>query len=120
MKLTILLKKTLKIGAKLAGGYSFGFDHEYIGANIAYTKRSLLYANYGLDRLVQQEKIYSKKSEYLVFHEHFHELRNDIGVYVQELRDRFITDKELFQNSYGLLTTFALRGTKHRTCISFH
>ena len=84
------VEETLKIGAKLAGGYSFGFDYEYIGANIAYTKRSLLYANYGLDRLVQLKgKNLFKKTEYLVFHEHLHELRNDIGVYVQELRDRF-------------------------------
>lgn len=84
------VEETLKIGAKLAGGYSFGFDHEYMGANIAYTKRSLYYANCGLNRLAQlKEKDLFKKSEYLAFHERFHELRNDIGVYVQELRDRF-------------------------------
>ncbi len=84
------VEEALKVGVKLAGGYSFGFDHEYMGANIAYTKRSLLYANNGLNRLVQlKEKGLFKKSEYLSLHERFHELRNDIGVYVQELRDRF-------------------------------
>src|SRR5690606_9194001 len=31
----------LKIGAKLAGGHTFGFEPDYIGANIAYSKKAL-------------------------------------------------------------------------------
>lgn len=82
--------ETLKIAAKLAGGYSFGFEHEYMGANIAYTKRALYYANNGLKQMshLKGSRLF-KKAEYLDFNERFFELRNDIGVYVQELRDRF-------------------------------
>lgn len=82
--------ETLKIGAKLAGGYSFGFEPEYIGANIAYTKKALKYSNLALALLqAQRSEAYFDAVEYGNFHERIFELRNDIGVYVQELRDRF-------------------------------
>lgn len=80
----------LKITAKLAGGYSFGFEQDVLGGNIAYTKKALYSANTALVYLQQMKKesfftslIYSK------FHNRLFELRNDIGIYVQELRDRF-------------------------------
>lgn len=82
--------ESLKIGAKLAGGYSFGFETEYLGANIAYTKKALKYANLSLALLQSlSAKDYFDKKAYYDFHGRFFELRNDIGVYVQELRDRF-------------------------------
>ncbi|MEQ9266440.1 MAG: hypothetical protein RLN81_14515 [Balneolaceae bacterium] len=82
--------ESLKIGAKLAGGYSFGFETEYLGANIAYTKKALKYANLSLALLQSlSAKDYFDKRTYQDFHSRFFELRNDIGVYVQELRDRF-------------------------------
>lgn len=46
----------MKIGAKLAGGYSFGFEREYLGANIAYTKKALKSANQALTLLAGSEK----------------------------------------------------------------
>lgn len=80
----------LSIGAKLAGGYGFGFDVEYIGANIAYTKKALAFANNGL-RLIAtlKNEVYFTKEDYFSFHSRLFELRNDIGIYIQELRDMF-------------------------------
>ena len=81
---------SLKIGAKLAGGYSFGFEPEYLGANIAYTKKALTFANQSLGMLqaLKTESIFAKK-QYTDFHSRLFELRNDIGIYLQELRDMF-------------------------------
>lgn len=80
----------LKIAAKLAGGYSFGFDAEYLGANITYTKKALNFANQSLDMLqyLKTERVF-KAQEYQDFHSRLFELRNDIGVYIQELRELF-------------------------------
>ena len=82
--------ETLKIGAKLAGGYSFGFEADYLGANIAYTKKALKCSNLALALLkaLKNEKYFSKQ-QYSIFHELIFEIRNDIGIYVQELRNRF-------------------------------
>ncbi len=83
---------SLKIGAKLAGGYSFGFEQEFLGANIAYTKKALKYANQSLEYIQKlKNSPYFTKSSYGEFHGRLFELRNDIGIYVQELRDRFNT-----------------------------
>lgn len=80
----------LKIGAKLAGGYSFGFEADYLGANIAYTKKALKSSNLSLALLqAQRSEEYFSSEVYSGFHERIFEIRNDIGVYTQELRDRF-------------------------------
>ncbi len=80
----------LKIGAKLAGGYSFGFEQDVIGGNIAYTKKALYSANDGLRYLHKiKDEPFITPAVYASFHERLFEIRNDIGVYVQELRDRF-------------------------------
>lgn len=81
----------LKIGAKIAGGYSFGFDRDFLGGNIAYTKKALYCANDALTILQQDFKGNSvlPKKKYYFFHEQLFTLRNDIGIYVQELRERF-------------------------------
>ena len=82
--------ETLKIGAKLAGGHSFGFEQEYIGANIAYSKKALASANraLGLIQSLKKKSLFQKK-DYTEFHAVLFELRNDIGIYIQELRDQF-------------------------------
>ena len=81
---------SLKIGAKLAGGYSFGFEPEYLGANIAYTKKALACANQCLSLMTSLKSAdYFTKAAYGDLNSRLFELRNDIGVYVQELRDRF-------------------------------
>ena len=80
----------MKIGAKLAGGYSFGFETDYLGANIAYTKKALSCANNCLKMLPSLKgQAFISKEKYQEHYNRFFELRNDIGVYVQELRDRF-------------------------------
>ncbi|MEX0843714.1 MAG: hypothetical protein WD022_00460, partial [Balneolaceae bacterium] len=78
--------ETLKIGAKLAGGHSFGFEQDYIGANIAYSKKALGSANRALELMqsLKKKSLFQKK-EYLEFHADLFELRNDIGIYIQEL-----------------------------------
>lgn len=81
----------LKIGAKIAGGYSFGFERDFLGANIAYSKKALYCANDALVILQRNLKgsQFLSQQKYLHFHEQLYTLRNDIGIYVQELRERF-------------------------------
>lgn len=81
----------LKIGAKLAGGYSFGFEQDFLGGNIVYTKKALQCANNALHLLQDYMKKtpFMEKDEYVYLHEILFELRNDIGIYVQELREQF-------------------------------
>lgn len=85
------VSSTLKIGAKLAGGYSFGFERDYLGGNIACTKRALYAANEALRLLADDIKgtPLIATSQYMQMHELLFELRNDIGIYVQELRAQF-------------------------------
>jgi len=81
----------LRIGAKIAGGYSFGFDREFLGGNIAYTKKALYCANDALTILQRDLKgtQFLSKKQYFHFHEQLFTLRNNIGIYIQELRERF-------------------------------
>lgn len=81
----------LKIGAKIVGGYSFGFERDFIGGNIAYTKKALYSANDALTILQRDLKgsRFLSKKQYYYFHEQLYTLRNSIGIYIQELRDRF-------------------------------
>ncbi|MCW9706902.1 hypothetical protein J6I44_08535 [Aliifodinibius sp. 1BSP15-2V2] len=83
--------RILKIGAKIAGGYSFGFDLEFLGGNIAYTKKALYYANDGLTILQKhlKEAPFLTTKQYFSFHQQLFELRNNIGIYIQELREEF-------------------------------
>lgn len=81
----------LKIGAKIAGGYSFGFEPDFLGGNIAYTKKGLYCANDALITLQRNIKgsSYISQKQYFYFHEQLFTLRNDIGIYIQELREQF-------------------------------
>ncbi|NIT56402.1 MAG: hypothetical protein GWN00_09270, partial [Aliifodinibius sp.] len=79
----------LKIGAKIAGGYSFGFDRNFLGGNIAYTKKALYCSNDALMILQRDLKgsSFITQKKYYYFHEQIFTLRNDIGIYIQELRE---------------------------------
>lgn len=81
----------LKIGAKVTGGYSFGFEQEFLGGNIAYTKKALYCANEALHLLQDELKDapFLSQEHYARIHGRLFELRNDIGVYVQDLREQF-------------------------------
>lgn len=85
-----LVETCLRVTAKLAGGFSCGFDHDYLGGNIAYTKKALEAANAALV-LLQSLKPAGllTPSAYATLHGELFEVRNDIGVYVQQLRERF-------------------------------
>jgi hypothetical protein len=84
------ITNVLKISAKLAGGYSFGFEQDVMGGNIAYTKKALYSANDALSYLTKMKKEpFIIPSLFTKLHERLFEIRNDIGIYVQELRDQF-------------------------------
>lgn len=85
------VSNTLIISAKLAGGYSFGFEKDFIGGNIACTKKALQAANNALYLLKYELKKqpFIVQREYNFFARELFEVRNDIGIYIQELRDRF-------------------------------
>ena len=84
------ITNVLKISAKLAGGYSFGFEQDVMGGNIAYTKKALYSANDALSYLNSMKKEpFIVPSLYTRLNERLFEIRNDIGIYVQELRDQF-------------------------------
>lgn len=81
---------TIQVSAKLAAGYSFGFDKDVLGGNIAYCKRALYAANSALVRLREMKsRGYFSFAVYYNLHADLHELRNDIGIYIQDLRDKF-------------------------------
>jgi len=80
----------LKIGAKIAAGYSFGFEQDMLGGNIVYNKKALVNANNAISLLQKQKTAkYMTQREYYYLHERIFELRNEVGIYVQELRERF-------------------------------
>lgn len=85
------VSNVLKIGAKIAGGYSFGFEQEFLGGNIAYTKKALFCANEALEILQEnlKEAPFVSSEHYMELHRCLFELRNEIGIYIQELREQF-------------------------------
>lgn len=84
------VSSVLKITAKLAGGYSFGFDQDVLGGNIVYTKKALFSANEALEYLQNMRREpFIVKAVYARFHGRLFEIRNEIGIYIQELRERF-------------------------------
>lgn len=81
----------MHIASKIASGYSFGFEADMIGGNLVYTKKALEYANKGLVLLQKQKKqSYIVSEVYLEFHRLLFELRNEIAIYVHDLRNRFL------------------------------
>src|SRR5690625_7444837 len=71
----------------LACVYSFGFEKDMMGGNIAYTKKALYSANETLSYLQKMKKEQLIVSSiYVKLHSRLFEIRNDIGIYVQEVR----------------------------------
>ena len=84
------VNQSMQIGAKIAAGYSFGFEIEFLGGNIAYNKKALYLANNALALLQRIKDAPSTNPEiYYYLHEKLFELRNNIGIYVQELRSLY-------------------------------
>ncbi|WP_069130127.1 hypothetical protein [Rhodohalobacter halophilus] len=76
--------------AKIAGGFGFGFDRDSIGGNIANCKRGLNAANKVLDALYKiGEKELFDRELYLEYYGRAKEIRDELGIYIVELRERF-------------------------------
>lgn len=81
----------LQISTKIAAGYSLGFELDVMGGNIAYTKKALQAANRALTSLqgLKNKSVFPKREDYFVMHTEVFEVRNNLGIYIQDLRERF-------------------------------
>jgi hypothetical protein len=80
----------LQVAANVAKGHAYGYEHDLIGGNIACCKRALKAANHALDWLCEMKNsAYMTTSWYRQLYETTFELRNDVALYVVDLRDRF-------------------------------
>ncbi|GAB5519411.1 MAG: hypothetical protein RhofKO_16620 [Rhodothermales bacterium] len=75
------------VRANIGRGLRLGYERDLLGGHIAFAKRALRDANAGLLMLsaVRQRLPASDAAPY----ETLYELRNTLGLYVQDLRDRF-------------------------------
>ncbi len=79
-----------RIPANIAKGHGLGYEREMLGGNLACAKRALHAANDALDGLrALKREPYLAPSVYRTLAERIHELRNALGLYVQDLRRRF-------------------------------
>lgn len=76
--------------AKIAGGFGMGFDLESLGGNIANCKRGLNAANRMLSALqeMREKRILDSKT-FQEFYNQGKEVRDELGIYIVELRERF-------------------------------
>lgn len=80
----------MQITANIAKGHGMGYDREVLGGNIACLKRGIQAANVALDLLSEMKpRPYFSTDEYKELYERTYELRNSVGLYIQEMRDRF-------------------------------
>lgn len=79
-----------QIPANIAKGHSLGYEKDTLGGNIACCRRAIDAANEAL-RLLLQLKSHTAIDAHLYrqLYEQTYEIRNTIGIYIQELRDRF-------------------------------
>lgn len=79
-----------QVPANIAKGHGIGYERDMIGGNIACAKRGLAAANSALDQLRELKTAsYMEPERYQHLYEQIYELRNELGLYVQELRARF-------------------------------
>lgn len=80
----------MQVPANIAKGHSIGYERDMIGGNIACVKRGLYAANEAL-KLLRELKGAPNMTppHYRRLYEQTYELRNAIGLYVQDLRHRF-------------------------------
>jgi len=76
--------------AKIAGGFSMGFEMDSLGGNIANCKRGLASANTALEALREmKDKDLISQKEYLDYYNRAKEVRDELGIYIVELREQF-------------------------------
>lgn len=94
----LFIADVLQISAKIASGYSLGFYDDMLGGNIAFCKKALQAANRALDNLqsMKQQNLVFGEVEYKQLHCDLFEIRNDLGIYIQDLRDMFDQYKDIF------------------------
>ncbi len=87
----LLVSDVLQISAKVAAGYSLGFEPDMLGGNIAYCKKGLQASNRALTylRLLKEHEVEFGDYEYKQLHADLFRIRNDLGIYIQELREMF-------------------------------
>ncbi len=79
-----------QIPANIAKGYGIGFERDMLGGNIACAKRGLKAANQALELLREMKRVpYLPADVYRRLYEQAFEVRNELGLYVQDLRRRF-------------------------------
>ncbi|WP_340105530.1 hypothetical protein [Rhodohalobacter sp. 8-1] len=79
--------------AKIAGGFGFGFELDSLGGNIANCKRGLNAANKMLDALHEiGKKELLGRDIYFEFHGRAKEVRDELAIYIIDLRERFRRD----------------------------
>ena len=80
----------MQVTANIAKGHGMGYDREVLGGNIACLKRGIQAANSALDLLRDMKaRSYFSTDEYQELYEKTYEVRNSVGLYIQEMRDRF-------------------------------
>lgn len=83
------VSEVLNTNSGLAAAYSFGFELEIMGANIAYSKKALGSANRALMLLSELREAPLAQEDYLLIHRKLFALRNDIAIYIQDIRTLF-------------------------------
>ena len=80
----------MQISSNVAKGHGIGYEHDMIGGNIACLKRGITAANAALELLRElKTRSYMREATYRDLYEHTYEVRNQVGVYIQDLRDQF-------------------------------
>ena len=79
-----------QVPAHVARGYGIGHDHDTLGGNIACAKRGLADANAALALLGRMKRAaYMDAATYRHLYEQAYEVRNELALYVQHLREQF-------------------------------
>ena len=77
-------------GAKISGGFAMGFDMESLGGNIANCKRGLAAAHRALNALdIMRDEGIIEKDVYADYYRRGKEVRDELALYIEELRERF-------------------------------
>ncbi|MEM8486416.1 MAG: four helix bundle protein [Bacteroidota bacterium] len=80
----------MQVTANIAKGHGMGYDLEVLGGNIACLKRGIKAANTALDLLREMKgRRYFTPAAYADLYERTYEVRNSVGLHIQDLRDRF-------------------------------
>ncbi|TNE72325.1 hypothetical protein EP331_07485 [bacterium] len=89
------VQELLHITTKMAAALSFNHEEvQYLGAIITYCKRALKHANKSLEmiKVLKNEAIVTDK-EYPVLYTRLFELRNELGLLIQEMREFLESNK---------------------------